>query len=566
MRLLKFALTRLRSERGQALVLAALSMVVVLGFAAMAIDVGYWYSQKREVQKAVDAAALAGAQELPDDYVMAETVARDYLARNGITDEDTVSITFRCTSTYLMACDPGANRWDSIVVEVERPAEAWFARVFGIQEALVRDVRAVGCHGLCGGGPSVPVDVVQIMDRSGSMSGDDMANAKDGVRALLEYFDGTKQRVGLGVLPGGRTSPPDACDAPGTWPEPPEEDYALYLPVGLSDDYQSSPGVLNEGSALVSTINCLEDDGFTPIGPPMEAAVNELQAHGRSDVTWGIILFSDGVANRPLGGDTGYLDPTANAAAPGGDNNGFETNPTYAYSDGGGYATDTNSGTGSSTSCDDPSKDRHDFYNYGISVPSGHTITGIEVRLDEQVSSYSSTRRMCVQLSWDGGNTWTSAETVNLSTTWGTDTLGGSSYNWGRTWTPSELSDANFRVRVTNVANSTSQDFYLDWVAVRVYHEAGSGPCEYAANQADIAKAMGVEVYTIGYGLHDPGNPGGNYCDYDVGYWHGKAGWDLLEYMATDEYHFFDEPSTAELRPIFEVIGSHLTGGSVLVE
>ena len=119
MRLLKFALTRLRSERGQALVLAALAMVVILGFAALSIDVGYWYSQKREVQKAVDAAALAGAQELPDNPAAAEAVAREYLAKNGITDEDTISVTFRCTR-LSDACDPAASKWDSIVVEVER--------------------------------------------------------------------------------------------------------------------------------------------------------------------------------------------------------------------------------------------------------------------------------------------------------------------------------------------------------------------------------------------------------------------------------------------------------------
>ena len=325
MRLLKFALTRLRSERGQALVLAALAMVVVLGFAAMAIDVGYWYSQKREVQNAVDAAALAAAQELPDDPTEAEAVALDYLNRNGVSQAggDTVSITFRDSDP-----DP-PDEWDSIVIEVERPAQAWFARIFGIEEALISDVRAVGAYS--GGAITVPVDVVQIIDRSGSMSGTDMDNVNNGVRALLEFFDGTIQRVGLGVLPGGKTSPPDPCDAPSTSPEPPAEDYAIVLPVQLSDDYQSSPGVLNEGSALVSTIDCLEDDGFTPIGPTMEAAIAELQAHGRPDVTWGIILFGDGVANRPEAG-TDWLSPTANApvTSGSGDQNGFQTNPTGA--------------------------------------------------------------------------------------------------------------------------------------------------------------------------------------------------------------------------------------------
>jgi len=39
-----------------------------------------------------------------------------------------------------------------------------------------------------------------------------------------------------------------------------------------------------------------------------------------------------------------------------------------------------------------------------------------------------------------------------------------------------------------------------------------------------------------------------------------------MEYMATDEDHFFDEPSTADLEPIFKVIGSQLAGGARLVE
>jgi hypothetical protein len=401
------------------------------------------------------------------------------------------------------------------------------------------------------------------------MSGTDMDNVNNGVRALLEFFDGTIQRVGLGVLPGGKTSPPDPCDAPSTSPEPPAEDYAIVLPVQLSDDYQSSPGVLNEGSALVSTIDCLEDDGFTPIGPTMEAAIAELQAHGRPDVTWGIILFGDGVANRPEAG-TDWLSPTANApvTSGSGDQNGFQTNPTGAYHDDTSYAQDPNSGTNTSTDCANSGKDRHDFYNYGISVSAIYPITGISVRLIARVDSASGTRKMCVQLSWDGGATWTAAQqTGNLgSTSYQSYYLGGSSDTWGHAWTPSELSNANFRVRITDVGSSTSRDFYLDWAAVRVYQGGGYGPCEYAADQADLAKAMGIEIFTIGYGLHDPDNPGGNYCDYDSGSWAGATGWELLEYMATDEDHFFDEPSAADLEPVFRVIGSELAGGAHLVE
>jgi hypothetical protein len=559
MRLLKFALARLRSERGQALVLASLAMVVTLGFAAMAIDVGYWYSEKREVQKAVDAAALAGAQELPDDYVQAETVARDYLARNGITDQDTISVTFRCTSTYQQACNPAANKWDSIIVEVERPAEAWFAKVFGIQEVLISDVRAVGCHGICGGSPFQPVDVVQIIDRTGSMTAQDMVNAKNGAKALLRYFDGDIQRVGLAVL-GPSTSWASPCGSalPGVW-----------LPVHLSDDYQNPDGTLNTSSRLVSTINCLTTSSVgTDIADPLTAAVDELQANGRPDVKWGIILLTDGAANAMPSYDTGYKSPTANLAAPGGHGNGFEVNPQNAYADDSNYASDIDSGTGTSTSCGSTQKDRHDFYNYGISVPGGSSIIGIEVRLDAWIDSTSgtTTRRMCVELSWDGGAHWTAAQQIasNLSTSQGTYILGGSGDNWGHTWTPSELSDANFRVRITNVSNKSSpyiRDFYLDWAAVKVYYTSYSGPCAYAAAMADTAKAAGIEIFTIGYGIGS-----GDDCSNDDGAWDGHNAVDLMNYVATDSDHVFIEPTTADLQPIFEVIGSQLAGGSRLVE
>ncbi len=172
-------------------------------------------------------------------------------------------------------------------------------------------------------------------------------------------------------------------------------------------------------------------------------------------------------------GSTGYRDCGANApvTSGSGDNNGFETTPANACTDGGGSAQDANSGTGSGTSCTATGKDRHMFYNYGFTVPAGSTINGIEVRLDALVTSTgASTRRMCAQLSWNGGTTWTTAQQLatNLTTSEVTYVLGAPNDTWGRTWSVSELSDANFRLRVTDVANNTSTTFQLDWAAVRV--------------------------------------------------------------------------------------------------
>jgi hypothetical protein len=170
------------------------------------------------------------------------------------------------------------------------------------------------------------------------------------------------------------------------------------------------------------------------------------------------------VARIASAASSGLLNPSANAADTGGDNNGYELNPTNAYADGGGYASNI-----------DGAADRHRYYNYGVSVPAGSTITGIEVRLDWWLDSKTGTNNMDVQLSWDGGTTWTSTKRDSTETTTEhSKTLGSSTDTWGHTWTSEQLNNTNFRVRVICNSSASARDFYLDWVAVNVYYNAGA--------------------------------------------------------------------------------------------
>lgn len=177
-------------------------------------------------------------------------------------------------------------------------------------------------------------------------------------------------------------------------------------------------------------------------------------------------------ANAAVPTNTGWRSPTVQAAVTSGsgDNNGFQTNPTNAFADGGSYAEDVDSGTASSQDCASTGRDRHLFYDYGFTIPGGQTINGIEVRLDAWVYLITTgSPKMCVQLSWDGGTTWTAAKTTaNLTTSEQTYTLGSTSDTWGRTWSSTDFSNANFRLRITNIASSTLRNFRLDWVPVRV--------------------------------------------------------------------------------------------------
>jgi hypothetical protein len=72
----------MRSERGGVLVLVALMFPLMLAFAAIVIDVGHAYQVRRHLQASADAAALAGAQELPN-VSNAEAVANAYDATAG---------------------------------------------------------------------------------------------------------------------------------------------------------------------------------------------------------------------------------------------------------------------------------------------------------------------------------------------------------------------------------------------------------------------------------------------------------------------------------------------------
>jgi hypothetical protein len=179
--------------------------------------------------------------------------------------------------------------------------------------------------------------------------------------------------------------------------------------------------------------------------------------------------------NTPSVSTTGFLSPSAQAAVTktAGDNNGYELNPANAFADGGGFAQDVNSGTNTNSSCTNNGKDKHIFSNYNISLPAGATVAGFEVRLDALVDSVGANApALCVQFSWDGGKTWTAAkQTSALTTSEASYFLGSPSDTWGRTWTVSNLSNANFRVRVSDLASGSganSRDFSLDWVAVRV--------------------------------------------------------------------------------------------------
>jgi hypothetical protein len=119
-----------RDERGQAIVLMVLSLVVIMGMAALVLDVGNWYHTKRRLQGTADAAALAGAQLLPLDSSGAQSQALTYANKNG---GDVAGANITVSTTVL----PN----DTISVRARKTDPGIFSGILGIASADI-DARA----------------------------------------------------------------------------------------------------------------------------------------------------------------------------------------------------------------------------------------------------------------------------------------------------------------------------------------------------------------------------------------------------------------------------------------
>jgi Flp pilus assembly protein TadG len=115
-----------KRENGQAMVLTILFLAGLLGMAALVLDVGSWFREKRQLQLTADASALAGAQVLPGSPSGAASLAIQYSQTNGrpVTSND-VAITSDLSSN------------DSITVQAKSVAPGFFSKLFGINTVNV---------------------------------------------------------------------------------------------------------------------------------------------------------------------------------------------------------------------------------------------------------------------------------------------------------------------------------------------------------------------------------------------------------------------------------------------
>jgi len=121
-------MSRRENERGQVIVLTVIAMTVLLGMTALVLDVGAWFHSKRQLQATADAAALAGAQMLPDSPGSAQSTALSYANQNG----------GGVAGGNILVTSTAASN-DTIEVKGQKNEPGFFSKILGVD---VVDVRA----------------------------------------------------------------------------------------------------------------------------------------------------------------------------------------------------------------------------------------------------------------------------------------------------------------------------------------------------------------------------------------------------------------------------------------
>lgn len=137
-----------RGEQGAVAIIVALLSFSLIGFTAIAVDVGYLYEVKRQVQAAADAGALSAAQEMitNEDTAAVTDEAEEYVTKNDF-KPNTMGDPVRMTAISIV---PG----EYVEVTASKRVPLFFARIFDVADAdLAAKARAqivylTGGHGL----------------------------------------------------------------------------------------------------------------------------------------------------------------------------------------------------------------------------------------------------------------------------------------------------------------------------------------------------------------------------------------------------------------------------------
>ena len=311
----RFLFPSRRRESGQVIVIAALTMMVLIGFAALSIDYSYLSVSKDELRRASDAAALAAASQLiHNDYDMARNEAVRFGAANTVAGRNVVidpgyDVEFgqmQMVPGYPAEFQSGATPIDSVRVTVRYLADnangalpTFFASVLGKSQVEMTASSVA----------SVPDKrVMFVLDISGSMD-DDTQKPPD-----MTWSDWNNLRYDYYAFRAWKIANPHYVQPIYAMKEA-AVDFVNRLDadedkIGLVS-YESSAttisGMTFDFQLIRNEVMDLYANGCTNVGAGIQKGLESLEADPYAYLgTKVIILLSDGCANRPYNTSYAY--------------------------------------------------------------------------------------------------------------------------------------------------------------------------------------------------------------------------------------------------------------------
>lgn len=124
--MLKAYRLQLKGRSGQSITLVAIAIAVMLGFAALVVDIGYMSYQKSYLENAADASALAGAANFSRNDSVIRSVVTEYVDKN--TSEGSATL-----NTLDINRDDG-----TVTVLLSQKAPKFFAGILTSDEHLIK--------------------------------------------------------------------------------------------------------------------------------------------------------------------------------------------------------------------------------------------------------------------------------------------------------------------------------------------------------------------------------------------------------------------------------------------
>jgi hypothetical protein len=584
---------RSQDERGhgQIIVLFALSLVVILAFAAIVVDIGMLRNDRQNLANAMDAGALAGGTDLPVSGQVNPVDGTTYYQKavnliDATVNVDYPSLTlptlgngiqFRCligalangTPDYTQItagvcnpsnalghapgpgfpndftgsgptrssiCDPSkytglnGNKGDTcnVVLVSGAATQAYgFARVIGINSGSTGTVQSAACNGPCGAPPVTPVDLVIILDRTGSMAGSSggqnkITSLQNAAKAVLGVYNPALQRVALGLTGPGEVDASgnpivDSCGGGA----------GSALGVGDDGNFTARANLtasINSTSSTTVVVGAPYSVGFPKSGNYSITIDNEQMqvTAGQGTNTWTVTRGYNGstAATHSNRTEVDMVDPWVPDITPGHNTLGM-------------WMPVGLSGTDSTTPLPNPN-----------GVPGTYSVGGVVQNGSTIVKAIN-----CIQAYSAGTNLTTPVQMAQKYL----DTYGRKGVTQGIILETDGHPEVGF--------NGGNQ-----WQTNAAY------TCKSAIAAATAAKAdktnspLGIQIFTVGYGVDSSSNCPtftNNTNASDVTYnmyegtdatgfnWSGVPATTLLSKMATDAQHYFNNPPSSQLAAVF---------------